>query len=80
MMCGATVRSCSELPSLPLMGRVADSLLSAGWGGRVAKKFPPTRHASRLGFAEIGACLPPHVGGGMEQAAPLLNSIGATDG
>ena len=80
-----TCRKCTAgargaLPSLPLMGRVDDSLLSAGWGEPQAVKSPPTRHASRLGLAEAGACRPPHVGGGTKQAVPFSNPIGAANG
>jgi hypothetical protein len=63
-----------KFPSLPLMGRVADSLLSAGWRELRFRRIPPARRAGRLGFAEIGTRRPPHVGGGMEFAkASLLN-------
>ena len=46
---GYDARAGGKLPSLPLMGRVADSLPSAGWGEPHHSKFPPTRRASRLG-------------------------------
>jgi hypothetical protein len=69
---GDEARTCGIFPSLPLMGRVADSLLSAGWGEPHVLGFPPTHRADRLGFAEIGARRPPHVGGGMEQEAGCI--------
>ena len=56
-----------EVPSLPSMGRVANSLLAAGWGEPCGWDFPPTRRPGRLGSAKIGRRRPPHVGGGMNR-------------
>ncbi len=48
---------------------------------RSALKVHPTRRASRLGFAEIGARRPPHVGGGMKETFGLNEfSRGQADG
>jgi hypothetical protein len=76
---GNEPREIGWFPSLPLMGRVAGSLLSAGWGSPRMLSFPPTRRANRLGFAEIGARRPPHVGGGMDQAARVADIVGAAN-